>query len=121
MALHKNRSGPTGTVFNFDKREVTVGLQTTLVVEWDTSGSARSTTTAKKMPKSLNAFMRSMNKVFGDQGFRVRPFADGPEVTAVDRLDVRASGGPPPKQNPRLKGGGGQDHSNWNAPLNQHL
>ncbi len=97
LAIRKVRGAPTGEEIPFETRSVVVhenlgfDAVTTLVVDWSRKatniGIAGGKT--KKWPKALVIFKKALDAALVDAGRKTRPFADGPEVLAVDREKVR--------------------------------
>ena len=96
MALRKVKGAEQGIEFPFDPREVVVGETRdgrpvkTFVINWrtDPHGAAAK----KAWPKSLLIFKRAFDRMSDpiEQGRRLRPEHDSPEVLAVPAKAVRA-------------------------------
>jgi hypothetical protein len=99
MALRKVRGGPTGAVIAIEPRSIVIGQDdrgrdvTTLVIDWRADGddAAPKPDAKKERPRpwaaSLESFMRALDFTLAACGKKMRPFADGPELLAVD-LDL---------------------------------
>ena len=102
MALRKVKGAEQGIEFPFEPREVVVGETKsraplkTFVIDWRSavdqdSAAARLGKPAKTAwPKSLQIFKRALDNTLCDNGKRLRPFVDGPEVLAIPLATVRA-------------------------------
>src|SRR5262249_9363787 len=91
LALRKRRSGPNGEGFPFHGVVVEMGLnpktgkmETTLVVNWEGTGQAR---TPKKddwgRSKCVRILGRTIVELLGDCGEQIKPWSDGPAVRAL--------------------------------------
>jgi hypothetical protein len=100
LAIRKIRGAATGQEISFQPREITICANagydavTTLVIDWETSSTARAATphtkAARRLPKSLIIFKTAFDYALTSYGENVRPFHyDGPEVRAVKREMVR--------------------------------
>ena len=96
MAIRKVKGSAQGIVINFTPREVIVkenkdgALIKTLVIDWMLTDDQRAPATKKAWSKALLIFKRALDKTLGDNGRRLRPFPDGPEVLAVLVETLRA-------------------------------
>jgi hypothetical protein len=94
MAIRKVRGGPTGEEIPFEKRRVDVidknMIASTLVIDFaHGSQAAQPRRRQSGWSKSLTIFKRALETSLIDFGKELRPFADGPMVTAVARERVR--------------------------------
>jgi hypothetical protein len=99
LAIRKIRGAATGQEISFQPREVTIyenaghDAVTTLVIDWETSSTARADTphtkAARRLPKSLIIFKKALDFALTSSGEDLRPFHDGPTVRAVKRDFVR--------------------------------
>jgi hypothetical protein len=91
LALRKRRSGPNGEEFPFHGVVVEMGLnpktgkmETTLVVNWEETGQAR---TPKKddwgRSKGVKILRRTIMNLLVDCGEQIKPWSDGPAVRAL--------------------------------------
>jgi hypothetical protein len=94
MAIRKVRAAPTGEEIRFQKRLVNVvdkyAFSSTLVIDFaDGSRPAQAPGRQNRWSKSLTIFKRALETCLAESGTQLRPFADGPMVTAVARERVR--------------------------------
>jgi hypothetical protein len=102
MAIRKRRNGANGEMYPFTPRVVSLedgftilSSQTTLVIDWNTSGEDERPTSQKKTKKdgwtakSLRLLRQVMMNMIADCGFDERPFPNGPTVRVVDIELVR--------------------------------
>ena len=97
MALRKVKGAEQGIELLFDPREVVVGETKagqpikTFVIDWQVGDleAVRTAKSPKAWPKSLLIFKRALDKTLDENGKRMRPFPDGPEVLAVASATVR--------------------------------
>jgi hypothetical protein len=89
----KQRAGASGLTIPFELKPVSLfeSGASTCFVDWQaaSTGTGTNTKSGGKPSKALAIFLEALHNMLADQGFRTRPFADGPEVTAVDREAVR--------------------------------
>jgi AAA domain len=96
LAIRKVRGATTGQELPFQTRSVVVREKlgfdavTSLVVDWDKrSGADSGVAKSKRWPRALFIFKNALDTALGSYGRTMRPFAERPEVTAVDREKVR--------------------------------
>jgi hypothetical protein len=94
MAIRKVRGGPTGEEIPFETRLVHVAdkytISPTLVIDFaDASRPGHAGQGQGRWSKSLIIFQRALETSLIDFGTQLKPFADGPMVTAVARQRVR--------------------------------
>jgi hypothetical protein len=95
MAIRKVRGAPSGEEIRFEKRVVEVvvdkyTMASTLVIDFaEASQPAQAPGRQSRWSKSLIIFKRALESCLADFGTQLRPFVDGPTVTAVAREKVR--------------------------------
>ncbi len=97
LAIRKVRGAPTGQEIPFRTHSVIVhenagfDAVTTLVVDWSQGAAdiGNAAVKTKRWPKALIIFKAALDAALAGSGRKMRPFADGPEVLAVDRERVR--------------------------------
>jgi hypothetical protein len=96
MALRKMRGGASGTIIPFTPRLVDVpdraieDVPQTLVIDFaEKPETAQAAQKKERWPKSLATFKRALDDALEKFGEEIRPFADGPQVLAVERGRVR--------------------------------
>src|SRR5262249_51134984 len=93
LCVRKSRSGSNGDEYPISARGVTVGSETTLVMDWQARATAAKGKTTKAddpwRKKSLRLLRQSLMNVLVDHGKEMKPWADGPTVRAVDIEIVR--------------------------------
>ena len=92
LCVRKSRSGSNGDEFPISARGVTVGVETTLVMDWQAPATAAKGKTTADDPwkkKSLRLLRQSLMNVLVEHGKETKPWADGPIVRAVDIEIVR--------------------------------
>jgi hypothetical protein len=94
MAIRKVRGAATGEEIRFEKRVVDVvdkyATLSTLVIDFVNASQPGETRQGQgRWSESLIIFKRALETCLIDFGTQVRPFVDGPTVTAVSRGRVR--------------------------------
>ena len=92
LCVRKSRSGSNGDEFPINTRGVTVGSETTLVMDWQapaTAAKGKTTADDSWKKKSLRLLRQSLMNVLVEHGKETKPWADGPIVRAVDIEIVR--------------------------------